>query len=224
MSKLQELFEENIELSEDEVVLLMFQETESSLKDCQSEYRKLATEAGMIVTPAQRKAEWEEAIEDLDLAEEDGLAAARKAGVDAGITPTTTMKYIKIIAGADDIELPVTVRSSKWREVLEAFDEDEALNGDKADVVAKIMEVGEYADEKKAAAQYNRLRKAFGWTPPASMSKQLSDWFVDNLEASKEDIVEQAIGLGMTDGSAHYYIGVFKIVRDLIEELQNRGQ
>jgi len=222
MSKLQEIFEGNINLSEDEVVLMMFEDTESSLKECQTEYRKLATEAGLIVTPAQRKAEWEETIEDLDLSEEEGLAAAKKAGADAGITTATTMKYIKAIAAENDIELPVTVRSSKWKEVVESFEEDEALNGDKADVIAKIKEVGEYEDDKKAAAQYNRLRKAFGWVPPASMSSQLSDWFVDNLEASKEDIVEQAIGLGMTDGSANYYVGVFKIVKDLIQELQSR--
>jgi len=219
---MQEIFEDNVELSEDEVVMLMFQETENSLKECQVEYRKLAMEAGLIVSPAQRKEEWEGVVAELDISTEEGLSAAKAAGKDAGITGVTTSKYLKAMAEEQGIELPVTVRSTKWTEVVAAFEEDEALNGDKADVIAKIGEVGDY-DEKKATGLYNKLRRAFGWTAPASMASQLSDWFVDNLDADKESIVEKAIELGMTDGSATYYLGVFKIVKELLVELESRN-
>lgn len=221
MNALETIFQDNIKLSEDEVVLQMFQDTEHSLKDCQAEYRRLATEAGLIVTPAQRKAEWEGVVESLDIATTEGVEAARASGKDLGITTATVNKYLKIIAEEAGVELPVNVRSSKWKEIVAAFTEDEALNGDKADVVEKIAAVGEY-DEKKAAGQYNRLRKSFGWSAPASMSTQLNEWFIDNLDATKDEIVEKGIELGMTDGSATYYVGVYKIVNELLDALQSK--
>ena len=222
MSKLTEIFEANIELTEDEVVLMMFQETENSLKTCQSEYRKLATEAGLIVTPAQRKLEWEAQLEDLDFTLIESYTVAKELATSAGITNATATKYLKGIAAENGVELPSVVRSSKWNEVVEAFTEEEALEGDKADVVAKIMEVGDYADEKKAAACYNKLRKAFGWTAPASMSSQLNDWFLENLDATREEIMEKGTEVGMTDGSATYYVGVYKIVAELITAMQEK--
>ena len=221
MSALEVIFEDNIKLTEDEVVLAMFQNGETSLKDCQAEYRRLATEAGLIITPAQRKTEWDEKVADIDLSSSDDIEFAKAAGKELGITNVTIGKYLKAIAEEQGVELPANVRSSKWKEIVDAFDKEEALDGNKADVIAKIAEVGE-CDEKKATSQYNRLRKAFGWEAPASMSSQLNDWFVDNLEASKDDILEKGIELGMTEGSATYYVGVYKIVVELLAALNDK--
>lgn len=215
---LQDIFEDSIELTEDEVVLQMFQETENSLKECQVEYRKMATEAGLIVSPAQRKAEWEEIVKDLDISDEKELAEARDAGKEKGISAITVNKYLKAIATELGVELPTAARSSKWTEVVAAFDEDEALAGDKADVIDKIAKVGEYED-KKAQSLYNKLRRAFGWEAPASMSSLLNEWFIENLDAEKDAIVEKATELGMTEGSASYYVGVYKIVAELLDAL-----
>jgi len=221
MENLEVVFEDNKELSEDEVVMAMYEEGEASLKDCQTLYKKLATEAGLIVSPAQKKALWEEAAADLDYTLAEDIKAAKKLGEDLDIGAATITKYVKAIAEEQGIDLPVVERNSTWQLVVDAFTEDEALGATREEVVAKIAEVGGHTEEK-ANGMYNRLRKAFGWEAPASMSSQLNSWFIDNREATREEVIAAGVEVGMSEGSASYYHGVYKIVNELVEAIQTK--
>jgi len=214
----QEIFELNMELTADEVVMEMYQEAEDcdTIKDCQTAYNRLALEAGLIKSPSDRKEEWLNAIKEVDLSTDEGIAEAKELGESVGITSVTVNRYIKAEAAAQGIEIPVVVKGL-WSAVVEEFTESEALTESREYVVEKINEVGEYNDLAKANSLYNKLRKAFGWNAPASMSSQLNAWFIENIEASKDDIVDKGIDLGMTQGSATYYVGVYRIVREILE-------
>ncbi|RKY42309.1 MAG: hypothetical protein DRP85_03220 [Candidatus Makaraimicrobium thalassicum] len=221
-SLVEAIFQENIELTEDEIVLAIYTETELGLKEATAQYRKLAIEAGLIFTPAQRKEEWKGKVEGVDLADPEGMEFAKSAAKEIGITPVTADKYIREKAAEDGFEMPEIVKTnSKWKEVLEGFTEEEVLEGDKDEVMAKLAELGQY-DEKQTKANYNRLRRAFGWEAPASMSSQLNTWFVDHLDATRDEIIAKGTEVGMTEGSATYYVGIYKIVNELIVELESR--
>ena len=224
MSDFQEVFEANKELSEDEVVMAIYDSAAGSLslKEAQSEYRAMATEAGLIKTPNQKKVDWEDAVEaaDLDLSTEADVATAKAIGTDLDIGATTVMKYMKALAAETGVALAVTSASrapGKWTEVVAAFTEDEALNMPRDEVAARINEVGEYDDIKKANSYYNRLRKAFGWEAPASMSGQLNALWEDNMYATKAEIVAKGIEIGMSEASVNYYVNIYKITFDILE-------
>ena len=223
---IEELFESNKELSEDEVVMIFHNEGELSLKECQSEYKRLATIAGLIKSPNQRKAEWEDTVEGLDLSSIEGVNEAKANGSTLGITATTTAKYIKNLALELGVELPVitaTRSNPVWNNIIDSFTEDEAINNEREDVIAKINDVGNYDDIKKAGSYYNKLRKHFGWEAPASMSSQLCDWYKDQInngdKVTSTSIVEKSLEIGMTEGSGKYYVGVFKLAGEIIETL-----
>ena len=182
----------------------------------------------MIKTPAQRKAEWEDNVEGVDLATLDGVDLALTAATDLDIGKVTAMKYITALASELNVTLPEmptkTRSSSKWRDTVAAFNAEEALDGDRDAVIAKLQDVGEYEDTKKAAANYNRLRKEFGWVAPKSMAQQLSEWYIEQYQADpdaidKVSITEKAKEIGMTEGSIGYYVGVFKITGDVLTVL-----
>jgi len=225
MSKYEEVFESNKDLTEDEVVMAIYESSEGelSIKEAQSEYRTLAIKSGLIKTPQQKKQEWDEAVEELDLSDKEDVAKAKEIGDSLDIGSVTVLRYMKTMSDEGDFKLAVTtvVRGpSTWPAVVKAFNEEEALNGEREEVVAKINEIGEFDDIKKANSFYNKLRKEFGWEQPASMSSQLNDWFCENLDAEKKDIVEKGIEVGMSEGSANYYVGVYKIVKELLEKLE----
>jgi len=221
-----EIFEVNIELSEDEVVMLIHTEGELSIKECQSEYHRLATEAGLIKSPAKRKAEWEDKVEEFDISTEDGVAEARNIGAELDITSVTVNRYLKALATELNITLPVTAPRGNltWPKVIEAFDAEEALNGGREEVIAKINTVGEYDDIKKSSSYYNKLKKHFGWEAPASMSSQLCDWFkemyLSDVDINKAAIIEKSLEIGMTEGSGVYYVGVFKLTNEILESIK----
>ena len=226
MSKFQEVFDANKDLSEDEIVMAIFEAGEGdnklTLKEAQSEYHSLAVTAGLIKTPQQKKIDWEDAVDGIDLSTKEGVTEAKTIGSDMEIGSATITRYLKALAEESGIKLAITtiVRGpSTWPAVVDAFTEDEALNGEREDVVAKINEVGEFDDEKKANGLYNKLRKEFGWEAPQSMAGQLNDWFCENLDADKKAIVDKGIEIGMSEGSANYYVGVYKIVTELREKL-----
>ena len=223
---IENLFESNKDLSEDEVVMIFHSEGELSLKECQNEYKRLAIGAGIVKTSGQRKAEWEDSIEALNLTMEEGINEARAIGATLEITSATVTRYLKAIALERGITLPVMSAKSNptWGKVVDAFDEEEALTGIREDIVAKINEVGEYEDIKKAGSYYNKLRKHFGWEAPASMSSQLCDWFTESVNNNElvdnQQIVEKAVEIGMTEGSGKYYVGVFKLTNEILESLK----
>lgn len=226
MSKFQEVFDANKDLSEDEIVMAIYEagegENKLTLKEAQSEYHSLAVAAGLIKTPQQKKVDWEDAVDGLDLSDKDDVAKAKAIGAEMEIGSATITRYMKALAEESGVTLASTSTPrgpSTWPAVVEAFTEDEALNGEREEVVAKINEVGEFDDLKKANSMYNKLRREFGWEQPASMASQLNDWFCENLEASKQEIVDKGIEIGMSEGSANYYVGVYKIVTELREKL-----
>jgi len=111
MSNLQEVFDANSELSEDECVMALYEAGEGiSLKEAQAEYRTMATAAGMIKTPHQKKDEWAEAVEGADLSTDEGVNQAKAAGSDLEIGTQTVMKYMKDLAEAQGVTLAVTVK------------------------------------------------------------------------------------------------------------------
>ena len=69
MSKFQEVFDANKDLSEDEIVMAIFEAGEGdnklTLKEAQSEYHSLAVTAGLIKTPQQKKIDWEDAVDEI---------------------------------------------------------------------------------------------------------------------------------------------------------------
>lgn len=221
MQDLKAIFDANIELSEDEIVILLKTEGDLSIREAQHHYKVFATEAGLIKTSAQKKDEFLEALPSFDLVSTDGIAEAKEYGVELDITPVTVTKYIKTYAKEKEISIPVVSArsSSKWKEVVAGFTAEDLDNMSKEDVVEKINVLGEFDDLKKSASYYNRLRKSFGWEQPATMSSQLNDWFLNNLDATKEQIVETGIEIGMSEGSANYYVGVYKIVTELVFKL-----
>ena len=227
MSKYIEIFEANKDLSEDECVMEIYSASEGELtiKEAQSEYRSMAVEAGIIKTPAQKKVDWEDAVDGIDLSTTEGVNEAKAIGNDMEIGATTVAKYMKTLATESGVTLAVTASAtrtpSKWKEVVEAFDEEEALNSPREEVAAKINEIGEFDDIKKANGLYNKLRREFGWEQPASMSSQLNEWFTENLDAEKSDIVEKGIEIGMSEGSANYYVGVYKIVNEILVSIND---
>lgn len=217
MSNYEEIFNSNKHLSEDEVVMALFQ-AGLGIREAQAEYRRLAIDAGIIKTPNQRKEEFEEYVtENFDLTSEEDVTSAKAIGADMEISAPTVTKYLKDMAEQQGVELalPNKVSSTKWKEIVDAFTADEALNGSKEDVVKKINAVGEYNDLAKASAQYNKLRKEFGWEPPASMVSQLVDWYVDNFGAERDEIIAKASEIGMSDASAQYYVNMFKLAFDM---------
>ena len=145
MSDYQEVFDSSKDLSEDECVMAIHaaSEGEMSIKDAQSEYRTLATEAGMIKTPAQKKVEWEDAVEGIDLSTEEGVNEAKAIGVDMEIGTQTIMKYMKVLATERGVELATTVTNrgnSMSGQLKEWFMENyDATN---ADIVEKGIELG----------------------------------------------------------------------------------
>jgi len=110
MSDYQEVFEANKDLSEDECVLAIHVagEGDLSIKEAQAEYRGMATEAGLIKTPAQRKVEWEDAVADIDLSTKEGVNEAKAIGVDMEIGTQTIMKYMMVLAAESGVTLAVT--------------------------------------------------------------------------------------------------------------------
>jgi len=228
MSDLQEVFDANKELSEDEVVMAIYEAGEDiSLKEAQSEYRTMATKAGLIKSPVQKKVDWEDAVDDLDVSTAEGVNEAKAIGADMDIGPTTIAKYLKALAKESGVTLAVTSTSrapSKWGEVVASFTEEEALNLPREQVADRINEVGEFDDIKKANSYYNRLRKAFGWEQPASMSSQLNAWWEENMEANKDAIVAKGIEIGMSEASVNYYVNIYKITYDILEHKGVVGQ
>lgn len=109
MSEYKEVFDTNKDLSEDECVMAIYQAAEGDLtiKDAQSEYRSMAIEAGLLVTPAQKKVNWEDAVEGIDLSTIEGVNEAKAIGVDMEIGSQTIMKYMKALAKETGITLAV---------------------------------------------------------------------------------------------------------------------
>jgi len=221
-----DIFESNIELSEDEVIMLIHTEGELSIKECQSEYHRLATKAGLIKSPAKRKAEWEARVEEFDISTEDGVAKARNIGAELDITNITVNRYLKALATELNITMPVAAPRGNptWTLVIESFNKEDALEGNRDEVIARINTVGEYDDIKKATSYYNKLRKHFGWEAPASMSSQLCNWFKDRHlageDTDKSSIIEKSLEIGMTEGSGTYYVGVFKLTKEILESIK----
>jgi len=115
MSDYQEVFDANVELSEDEAVMAIYQASEGDLtiKEAQSEYRSMAVAAGVIKTPAQRKVEWEDAVEDIDLSTKEGVNEAKAIGVDMEIGTQTIMKYLKALAEETGVVLAVPAAKTR---------------------------------------------------------------------------------------------------------------
>ena len=59
----------------------------------------------------------------------------------------------------------------------------------------------------------------FGWQQPESMVSQLNNWYIDNVGADRQDIIDKAVELGMSEASAQYYVGVYKIVAEMADKL-----
>lgn len=112
MSDYQEIFDANLDISEDECVMLIYGASEGdlSIKDAQAEYHTLAVAAGIIKTPAQKKTDFITAIEGVILSTVEGVNEAKAAGADLEIGTATVNKYLKEVADEQDIKLAITVK------------------------------------------------------------------------------------------------------------------
>jgi len=225
MSNYQDIFDANKELSADECTLAIYTsgEGELTIKEAQAEYNAFAIEAGLVETPVQKKVKFEDYLQEggFDLTDTDVMKSVKAKGDEFGIGSATVTKYIKIYATDNGIELPVAAprTSAKWDAVIDGIDKDDALTGDRETIVARINELGEFDDIKKAGANYNKLRKHYGWEAPASMSSQLQDFYIANPEATDKEIADAATEIGMSERSVQYYKSVFAIVRSITVKL-----
>jgi len=239
----QAIVTEHADASEDEIVLAVYNTTEFKLtvKDAIAEVRKAKIALGLEKTPAQRKAEFEDAVEaseGFDLANADFVAEALTLGEDLGIPVATAKKYLA--AWASELNVTLAVAESKgrtpsnWPAVKTAFEGSslEELDADKdgalkriADVVCAPGEALAHTD-KKVLAIFARLRKEFGATATTGESKvdKLVTWFKEAYAAgqptSRKEIVEAGIAAGMTATSAQYYVNVFNITKSLLVDLK----
>ena len=232
----QAIVTEHADASEDEIVLAVYNTAELKLtvKDAIAEVRKAKIALGLEKTPAQRKAEFEDAVEGLegfDLANADFVAEALTLGEDLGIPVATAKKYLA--AWATELNVSVAVAESKgrtpsnWPAVKAAFEGSslEELDTDKDGALAKIREASDLADDKKVLAIFARLRKEFGATANTGESKvdKLVAWFKEAHTAGqptgRKEIVEAGIAAGMTATSAQYYVNVFNITKSLLADL-----
>lgn len=235
----QAIVTEHVDASEDEIVLAVYNTSELKLtvKDAIAEVRKAKIALGLEKTPAQRKAEFEDAVEALegfDLANADFVAEALTLGEDLGIPVATAKKYLA--AWASELNVTLAVAESKgrtpsnWPAVKATFEGSslEELDADKDGALAKIREAGDLADadDKKVLAIFTRLRKEFGATTTTGESKvdKLVAWFKEAHAAgqptSRKEIVEAGIAAGMTATSAQYYVNVFNIAKSLLADLK----
>ena len=112
----EEIFDNNKELSEDEVIMELYNSGEGdiSIKEATGMYQKFAKAAGLIVTPAQKKVQWEDSVQDenVDISTEEGVARAKEIGKSLDIGASTVTKYLKTLAEESGIELPTVTRTA----------------------------------------------------------------------------------------------------------------
>lgn len=223
--------------SDDEIVLSVYNTPglKLSVKDAIAEVRKAKIALGLEKTPAQRKAEFEDAVEALegfDLTNTEFVAEALTLGEDLGIPVATAKKYLA--AWATELNVTLAVAESKgrtpsnWPAVKAAFEGSslEKLDADKDSALALIREVGNLTDDKKVQAIFARLRKEFGAvvTPGESKVDKLVAWFKEahaaGLPTGRKEIVDAGIAAGMTATSAQYYVNVFNITKSLLADLK----
>lgn len=219
--------------SEDEIVMAVYQDTrfKVTVKEAIAEVRKAKIALGLEKTPAQRKAEFEDTVENLegfDLSNADFVSEALTIAEDLGISVATARKYLE--AWAKELDVTLAVAESKgrtpsnWPQVKDLFagmslEDVDALDKDAA--IANIMKVE--ADPKKAHALFNRLRKELGATAGESKIDKLVAWFRDAYTNGKPTdraaIVAAGVEAGMTTTSAQYYVNVFNITKGLLVDL-----
>ena len=51
------------------------------------------------------------------------------------------------------------------------------------------------------------------------MVSQLNNWYIDNVGADRQEIIDAAVELGMSEASAQYYVNVYKIVAEMADKL-----
>jgi len=145
-NKYQEVFDANVELSEDEAVLAIFQsaEGELSIKDAQGEYRTMAIAAGMVKTPAQKKTEWLDAVSGIDFQTEEGVNEGKAIGADLEIGSATITTYMKAIAKEGEFTLPAGTARKRGNSMSGQLKAWFIENSDatSADIVEKGIELG----------------------------------------------------------------------------------
>lgn len=218
--------------SEDEIVMAVYQDSriKVTVKEAIAEVRKAKIALGLEKTPAQRKAEFEDTVENLegfDLSNAEFVSEALTIAEDLGISVATAKKYLE--AWAKELDVTLAVAESKgrtpsnWPQVKDLFagmSLDE-LDADKEAAISNIMQVE--PDTKKAHALFNRMRKELGATAGESKIDKLVAWFRDAYVSGKPTdraaIVAAGIDAGMTATSAQYYVNVFNITKGLLADL-----
>jgi len=219
-----EIFTANTSLPEDEVVMAMVKGDESGklgIRGAQVAYRKLAIESGLVKTPKQRRAEFLDSIENIDISTEEGYTQAKDLSSSADITSVTATKYIRAHAKELGITLPTIKTSNKWDVTVSKFTKEELEGATKEEIETYLIELG-YA-EKSVGSTYNRLRTALGFEAPVSMSTTLVEWYIEQVKAGAEtdndSIKIAAKEIGMTGTSPGYYVGVFAIVKKVLDKV-----
>jgi len=239
MSKLQELidaanqvFLDNINLPEDKVVMLIIDtcSTDSdnpiSISSAQNAYHALAVAAGIIDTPSQRKDKFLGLIEGLDLSTEEGYSEALSLSSEVKISGSSAIRYIRVVAIDNGIELYKRFSIAPWDDVVSQFTLEEVVESDKSVILERLKSIG-YSD-KAAGTAFGRLRKSLGYELPERMSTKLSNWFISETVAgnhvSSEDIKSAAIDVGMVGVSPSYYVGVFSLVTRINKKMKEVEQ
>jgi len=117
------------------------------------------------------------------------------------------------------IILSPTAKKAKWAEATTDLDMSDENDVAQAKSIGEELEIGSTTVIKYVRAKAKAGGVEVSLPPTASRgeskSGKLVDWFTDNLDATRDEIIKAAMDVGLSETSAKYYVNVFNLVNSI---------